>query len=108
MPAAAYRTSHSLALSRTSRRSHRTFYSHVAAYDGHDSHGRFASRPVLPRYIGSARGYCIGAIRVIAGQYPRVVHTWRYLGAPGATIDANTMRFGILTHDELSVYLLPK
>ena len=70
------------------------FYSHVAAYDGHGNHGRFASRSVLARYIGPARGCGVSVIRVIVGRHPRVVRTWRYLDTPGATLDTSTMRFG--------------
>ena len=39
------------------------------------------------------RDWGIGATRVITERHTRVVCTWRYLGAPGETVDANTKRF---------------
>ena len=78
------------------------FYAHVAAYDGQGNHGRFASRSVHARYIGPARDCGIGAIRVIVNRHPRVVRTWRYIGAPDATVDTNTMRVDTPTHESPS------
>ena len=51
------------------------FYSWVAAYDNARGGGRFASRGIIGRYLGPARAFGVGAIRVMIGDFIRVVRT---------------------------------
>ena len=39
---------------------------------------------------------------MIVDRHPRVVRTWRYIGAPNTTTDTNTMRVDTPTHESPS------
>ena len=66
-------------------------YSWVAAYDNARGGVRFASRGIAGQYLGPARAFGIGAIRVMIGDFIRAVRTWRWIAAPNAVAEPTTL-----------------
>ncbi|KAH8048586.1 hypothetical protein JL722_12404 [Aureococcus anophagefferens] len=65
------------------------FYAHVAFFDMHRSE-RFRTSGALGRYLGAARNYGFGAIRVQVGRHVRIVSS-HHVAAPDVELDVARM-----------------